>query len=69
MAKKSVNINISFPYVLFALITSMIGYHIHGSIGWAIFDWVFAPFVWIKWLFCHEVNLQIIKDTFSWFFN
>lgn len=69
MTKKSIHIRINFPYVLFSLLTSMIGYHIHGSVLWAIFDWIFAPFVWIKWLICHDVNFQIIKETFSWFFN
>lgn len=45
MSKKLIEIDFSSPYILFALITSMIGHHIHGSIGWAIFDWIFAPIV------------------------
>ncbi len=69
MSKKSVSIRFNPFYLIFSLITSMIGYHIHGSIGWAIIDWIFAPLVWIKWIICHDVTLQIIKDTFSWFFN
>jgi hypothetical protein len=47
----------------------MIGYNIHGSIGYAIVDFFFAPIVWIKWLIYHEVNLTIIKETFSFFFK
>lgn len=56
-------------YLVFSVLTSMIGYHIHHSIAWAIFDFVFTPISWIKWLVCHDVTLAIIKETFSWFFK
>ena len=56
-------------YLIFCLSTSMIGYHIHNSIGYAILDWIFAPFVWCKWLITHEVNMKIIHETFAFFFN
>jgi hypothetical protein len=56
-------------YGLFALITAMIGYQIHNSVGWAIFDFFLSPLVWMKWLVFHEVNLTIIKETFSFFFK
>lgn len=52
-----------------AIITGMVGYNIHNSVGWAIVDFFFWPFVWIKWLIYHEVNMSIIKDTFSFFFQ
>ena len=55
-------------YVPFALITSCIGYHLHGSIILAILDWIFWPFVWFKWLIFHQVTLTAVKETFSWFF-
>lgn len=55
--------------LIFSYITSMIGYHIHGSIGWAIFDFILAPIVWLKWLICKEITLSIIKETFSFFFK
>jgi hypothetical protein len=47
----------------------MIGYTIHGSIFWAIIDWIFMPIAWCKWLICHEVNMTIIRETFSFFFK
>ena len=56
-------------YLLLCLSTSMIGYTIHGSIFWSIMDWVFMPIAWGKWLILQEVNLSIIKDTFSFFFK
>ena len=54
-----------FFYLLLCAITSMIGYHIHGSIGWAIIDWLFMPIAWVKWLICHQINATVIKETFS----
>ena len=59
----------SLLYTIVCVCTAMIGYNIHGSVGWSILDFFFAPLVWIKWLVLHEVNLTIIKDTFSFFFN
>ena len=59
----------SLLYRIVCVCTAMIGYNIHGSVGWSILDFFFAPLVWIKWLVLHEVNLTIIKDTFSFFFN
>lgn len=56
-------------YLLACLFTSMIGYQMHKSIGWAIVDWLFMPLVWIKWLIMHEVNMTIIRETFSFFFK
>lgn len=54
-------------YSIFGVITAMIGYHIHGSIFWAIVDFLFIPIAWIKWLVCHEVSMSIIRDTFTFF--
>lgn len=56
-------------YFLFTLATAMIGYTIHNSLFWSIVDYFFAPITWVKWLIYHEVNMVIIKQTFSWFFN
>jgi hypothetical protein len=56
-------------YFIFAICTAMIGKTIHGSLFWAIVDFFFWPFAWIKWLLCQEVTLSIIKQTFSFFFN
>ena len=59
----------SLLYRIVCVCTAMVGYQIHGSVLWGILDFFFAPLVWIKWLVLHEVNLTIIKDTFSFFFN
>lgn len=56
-------------YVIPSLITSMIGYHIHGSVFWSIMDFIFWPITWVKWIIFHEVTLTIIKETFTWFFQ
>lgn len=54
-------------YLLFALSTAIIGLQIHDSAFWAVVDFFFAPIAWIKWVICHEVNLTIIKQAFSFF--
>ena len=55
-------------YTVFSVLTAMIGYTIHGSLFWAVMDFIFVPFAWIKWLIMKQVTLSIIKATFSWFF-
>jgi hypothetical protein len=66
--KKGVsNSKFTLPTILFSLPTACIGHHIHGSLAWAIFDFLFWPGVWIKWVICQDVNISIIKETFSWF--
>jgi hypothetical protein len=59
----------NFLYTIICICTAMIGYKIHGSIFWAIIDFIFCPLIWIKWIICHDVTLSIIKQTFSWFLN
>lgn len=54
-------------YLFFSVATAMIGYHIHGSVGYAILNFIFAPISWIVWLIGHDVNMTIIKETFSFF--
>jgi hypothetical protein len=49
--------------------TAMVGMTIHGSLFWATVDFFFFPLCWLKWFFFHEVNLTIIKNTFTFFFN
>ena len=58
-----------YMYLLFSILTAMIGYSIHHSLGWSIMDFIFTPVAWCKWLICHEVNVTVIKVTFSWFFT
>lgn len=55
-------------YPIFAVATAVIGMQIHGSVAWAIVDFLFWPLAWVKWLICHEVSLPIIKAAFAWFF-
>lgn len=58
---------IQFIWLIFATITSMIGYTIHNSIVWSIFNFVAAPLSWVWWFFNHEVSLSVVKTTFNWF--
>ena len=55
-------------YTVFCVLTAMIGHTIHGSLLWAIMDFIFCPFAWIKWIIYQEVNMTIIRTTFTWFF-
>lgn len=58
-----------FLYFILAIATAMIGYTIHKSLFWSIVDFFFAPFAWAKWLIMQQVNISIIKETFSFFFR
>jgi len=53
--------------LLFCLATAMIGHTRHGSLFWAILDFLLAPLVWCKWLICKEVNVTLIKKSFAFF--
>ena len=68
-SKNGCTVNLGGGALLFGLPTAMIGYHIHGSVFWAIMDFFFWAFAWLKWIICQEVNVSIIKATFSWFFQ
>jgi hypothetical protein len=56
-----------YIYKILCFITAMIGYTIHNSLFWSIIDFIFMPYVWCKWIVCHEVNISIIKKTFEFF--
>ncbi len=64
---KTYNFRLGSLYPIFAFCTAMIGYTIYSSVGWSILDFLFAPFAWMKWLVMHQVNITIIKETFSFF--
>jgi len=70
---KTIEINYLSPwriiYTLFCIATSMIGYQIHGNVFYSIVDFLFTPIAWMWWLIGRDVNISIIKDTFSFFFN
>ena len=55
-------------YLIFCVLTGMIGYTIHGDTVWAILDFFFCPLAWAKWLIYHEVTMPVIQQTFAWFF-
>ena len=57
----------SLIWLLFDLATAMIAYTMHNSLFWSIIDFIFSPIVWFKWLIMHQVNVSIIKETFSFF--
>lgn len=65
--KTNINVSTNIFGWLFCTATAMIGYHIHGSFFWGVMDFLFAPFAWIKWFCYEEVNMTIIKETFSFF--
>jgi len=68
MSDKSVNVSVVNPiYTIIGIFTAIVGYHINDSIFWAIVDWMFWPFAWVKWMICQEVNISIIKEAFSFF--
>ncbi len=54
-------------WLVMAVFTAMVGHTIHGGFFWTAMNFIFWPFSWIKWLFCHDVNLTIIKHTFEFF--
>jgi hypothetical protein len=56
-------------YTIFCVLTSMVGYTIHGSLFWAIVNFIFAPLSVAKWLICHELTLSVLKETFSFLLN
>ena len=64
---EKIKFNFSFPTIIFAIPTAIIGHSIHGSFWWTIFDLVFWPISWIKWAIYQEVNVTIIKNAFNWF--
>lgn len=54
-------------WLILAVCTAMVGHTIHHSLFWSIVDFIFYPVAWAKWLICHQVNLTVIKATFSFF--
>lgn len=70
--KEIIKINFNpfrWVYTLFSIATAMIGYNIHGNWFYSIMDFIFTPIAWIWWLIGQDVNMTIIRDTFSFFFN
>lgn len=57
----------SLFYSFAGICTAIIGKTIHGSLFWAIMNFIFWPISWIKWLIWQDVNLSIIKSAFDFF--
>lgn len=67
----------AFIGLVFQIASAMLAYQINIAANsscllvWSIIDFFppFTFFAWIKWFIYHQVNMTIIKHTFSWFFN
>lgn len=70
MSNSNVKVNFGcvnpFHFIM-GVLTAIIGYEIHGSLFWAIVDFIFYPIAIVKWLICQELTLSIIKEAFSFF--
>lgn len=56
-------------WIAFEIATAVVGYHIHGSVFWAVMDFLFSPIAWLKWMICHEVSVTVIREAFSFFLS
>lgn len=56
-------------WIIMATVTAMVGHTIHGGTFWTVMNFIFWPISWVKWLVCHDVNLTLIKQTFSFFLS
>lgn len=54
-------------YTLICTASAMIGYTIHGSIFYAIINFIFAPISIVYWLISHQLTFEVIKETFKFF--
>ena len=55
--------------IVISTITAIIGHQMHGSVGWAIVNFIFSWTSWIKWLICKDITMSIIKEAFGFFFQ
>jgi hypothetical protein len=62
-------------YIILSAGTSMLAYPINVKneawfpLFWSIVDFFFWPLALCKWFICGEINMSLIKETFSFFFN
>ena len=53
-----------------AVIVGKLGYTLNNdSLFWGIVDGLFYPIALIKWIFCEQLTLTLIKNAFPFFFN
>jgi hypothetical protein len=70
-----VKLTTNIMYFIFCLLTGIIGYNVNVRLGssiplfWACMDFLFSPIAWSKWLICQDINITIIKESFSFFFQ
>ncbi len=73
MAKESKSSGTKYSFsllgFLFSIAIAKIGYVIHGSLFWAIVDFIFSPIALLKWIITEEITLSVIKQAFHWFFK
>ena len=60
---------------IIAVFTGLVGYHVNCIQGsnwplfWAVMDFLFWGFAWIKWLIMGQVSLTIIRETLAAFLS
>lgn len=56
-------------YGLIGLFTAMVGYEIHHNLFFSFVNFIFWPISLAVWLIIHDLNISVIKHTFSFFFS
>ena len=65
MSERKVRISIGPVHTLVGVLTAMVGYTIHSSLGWALVDFFFWPVAICYWLVTHQLTLTVVKNTFA----
>lgn len=60
-----------FTYNSIAIvIIGKLGYTLNNnSLFWGIVDGLFYPIAFVKWIFCEQLTLTLVKNAFPFFFN
>lgn len=54
-------------YVIFCICTSIVGIQIHHNAFYAIINFILVPISWLYCVICHDVNMTVIREAFSFF--
>jgi shikimate 5-dehydrogenase len=54
-------------YLILCILTAMVGYTIHHNVGYAVLNFIFAPISIAYWLVTHQINISVLRETFSFF--
>lgn len=57
----------SLLYWMMGIFTGSVGYTLYEDGFLAVISAVCWPLAWSKWLILHEVSLEVIKASVSWF--